>query len=766
MADDSQTLKTPADAGSEIKRWLIELDYSDKCEKDWRARGNSVVERYRGENAYDRTNAVSRTKETFNILWSNVETMRPAIYNSTPEPVVTDRFGAQDPVTKAGIEVLRRALKYTLTTQDFDQAMNMALMDYLLPGRAGVRVRYVPTFAAAPPPLPASLPAAGAAAPALGPSGEMLPPTEGAGENEVPSMDAQAPSDTLAFEEIKFENLDWDGVRLGYAPTWADLPWIGFPLDLRYEELVKLVGREMADKVPLSTKSTDDSPSTSRDADDQEGVFKTAQVMEIWDRVARQIVYVAPAYKGGLLKKTDDEYTLTGFFPTPRMLYAIETSETMTPVTEFSQYETLANDLETLTNRMAKIARACVVRGVAPKDLPELEKLFEESDTKILPTDNIDRYMEFGGLEKAIMFVPLDMLIKAYTALGVERENVKNAIFELIGMADIMRGATEAVETASAQKLKSHWGSVRLRRRQAEVERFCRDLLSMAAELIAEKFSLQTLKMMTGCEYPMKADQQAAQAQVAMLTQVQQLAQSNPQLAQQVPPQIAQQGQEMMKKAQAVLAQPCWEDILAFLRNDAMRRFKIDVQTDSTIALQQTDDQAEYAKMLSAIAQFISEIMPMVQSGALPFEAAKKMLVSATQRFRLGYEVADALEQMVQPPAPDPMKAPKILEAQVKAQSQAQASAASDKARADADKEISANEAGVKAKLEQEKAQLGAIVKMIEQLPQIIIAHLNNVGKIEVARIGAGADLGDTILAHELQASEQQPNIPNLGGMQ
>ena len=167
---DQQQLKVPADAGKgptgEVKRWLLELDYAEGEEKDWRARGQAVVDRYRNEGAYESSTPTVRAKDTFNVLWSNVETMRPAIYNSTPEPVVTDRFGDDTPLVKCSVDILRRALKYTLSTQDFDQVMNLAVQDYLLPGRAGVRVRYVPTLRPqAPPPLrlvaPTPMPAPG-----------------------------------------------------------------------------------------------------------------------------------------------------------------------------------------------------------------------------------------------------------------------------------------------------------------------------------------------------------------------------------------------------------------------------------------------------------------------------------------------------------------------------------------------------------------------------------------------------------------------------
>jgi hypothetical protein len=50
------------------------------------------------------------------------------------------------------------------------------------------------------------------------------------------------------------------------------------------------------------------------------------------------------------------------------------------------------------------------------------------------------------------------------------------------------------------------------------------------------------------------------------------------------------------QQAQQMLALPSWEDIVAFLRNDAMRHFRIDIQTDSTIALQDAEDQGDYAE--------------------------------------------------------------------------------------------------------------------------------------------------------------------------
>lgn len=732
---DEQQLKVPADAGKgpqgEVRRWLIELAYADKVEKEWREQGRKVVERYRGEgkNA-DRQSS----SETFNILWSNVETMRPALYNSTPEPVVTDRYGDNDPLTRAAVDVLRRALKYTLSSQDFDQVLNLAVQDYLLPGRAGVRVRYVPTFA----PAPSSDPLA----------------------QQAPV--APAP-EVLAFEEVRFEVVDWDGFRRGHAEVWSDLPWIAFELELRYEDLVDLVGKALADVVPMEVRDCEEGEG------EDEGVFKTAKVYEIWDRQAHEVLWVAPAYKDAVLKRTPDEYGLEGFFPMPRMMYALETSESLVPAPDFEQYKTLADHLELLTVRMKNLADACVLRGVYPKDIGEMKSLFEATDTMMVASESAERYAEFGGLDKAIAYVPIAPLIEAYQALAAERENTKNAIYELMGASDIMRGATEAIETASAQKLKSRWGSVRLRRRQAEVERFCRDLISLAATLIAEKFQLQTLQMMTGLKFPTLQDKQRAQQQIQFLSS------QNPQGA---PQQMVDAGKKALVDAQKVVAQPAWEEVMQFLRSDAMRQFKIDVQTDSTIALQQQDDQQEFAKLLDGLGAFAERIMPLVQSGALEFAAAKAMLMGACRRFRLGYEVSDHLDQMVQPPQQDPAKSPEGLKvlaqlasAEKIALGKAQADMAMQQQKMQAEQQAMQTEFQLK---QQEQQNALALQQSNDQRQQVLDnnkhalemqrlayedqraqraeqnaiaeAKIRALAQIEVARISAGIAKGDEII--------------------
>ena len=104
---------------------------------------------------------------------------------------------------------------------------------------------------------------------------------------------------------------------------------------------------------------------------------------------------------------------------------------------------------------------------------------------------------------------------------------------------------------------------------------------------------------------------------------------------------------------QKVLGTPTWEDILDVLRNDLQRAYKIDIQTNSTVDAEATEDKANIAEFMNALAQFFNAIAPAVQAGALPFEAAKTLLLAIVRRFRFGPEVEDELLKMVPPQAPE-----------------------------------------------------------------------------------------------------------------
>ena len=88
------------------------------------------------------------------------------------------------------------------------------------------------------------------------------------------------------------------------------------------------------------------------------------------------------------------------------------------------------------------------------------------------------------------------------------------------------------------------------------------------------------------------------------------------------------------------------------LRDDKMRTFKVDVETDSTVASSIESDMKGLSDTMNSLNQVIQSFLPAVQMGALPIEALKEMLLAVTRRAKMGNAVEDAIDKIKQPPPP------------------------------------------------------------------------------------------------------------------
>lgn len=608
MEDTSAaTLERPEDAGPPprgvVSRWLMELRLASKEEEEWRKEAKRVVDLFRNEKDDGKGTVRNSTATNFNILWSNTLTLLPALYNSTPKPDVRRRFRDNDPVGKAVSEVLQRCLGYELDAYDFDAEMEGCVLDMLLPGRAVARVRYEPVV------------------------------TGG----------------VIQSQDVTCEVVDWDRFRRGPGRRWKDVQWIAFEHRMTRDELDALIGEEKAAAVPLEDDEAADS-----DEDDVPGdVFRRAIVWEIWSKETREILWISPRHKDDVLRKDADPLRLKGFFPIPRPLYSNGTTTSLVPKPEYCMYETQAKELDRVTQRINSLIKACRVRGVYNSTMSEIRRLLEDgaSDNELIPAENVAMLMETGGLEKHIWLMPIDKIAQVLVQLYTQRDQIKTTIYEITGISDILRGASVASETATAQEIKSNWGTLRLSRRQREVARFARDLMRIKAELIAEHFEPQTLQAMSGVQLMQGAEKQALMAQ----------AQAASSQGQEIPPQVQQQ-----------LMAPSWDDVMSVLRSDQMRGYRVDVETDSTIAAALTDEQRNITELLQGIVQFLANVGPAVQSGAMPIDTAKALLLAAVRRFRLGNEVEDALEALQAPKGMPPELEAQIADARKQVEAKAQ----------------------------------------------------------------------------------------------
>ena len=120
--------------------WRDEIHRYKEDYKKWAESGRKIIKRYRDERK-DATNIDIR----FNILWSNIKTLKPAVYSRAPNVEVSRRFKDQNDVGRVASMILERTIDYELRQySDFHSALSNTVDDRLLPGRGVAWVRYEP----------------------------------------------------------------------------------------------------------------------------------------------------------------------------------------------------------------------------------------------------------------------------------------------------------------------------------------------------------------------------------------------------------------------------------------------------------------------------------------------------------------------------------------------------------------------------------------------------------------------------------------------
>jgi hypothetical protein len=641
MSDSaSEAYEDREDAGQDeaglARLWLDSIALARKNEADWRKAATEARERYRGDSK-------NNQGKRFNILYANTQITLPAIYNSTPIPDVRRRFGDADPAGKVAAQVLERSLSYSFDAYDFGGNMRAVVFDSVLAGRGVLRVRYEPSF-------------------------EETEEEQREEAEEYAEEAAQPAAPRLVFQKVCVEHVNWQDFIIGPGRKWEEVPWIGFEHRLTRDELEDRFG-DIGATMPLDIV-TDDARARNSDPRDVPDVFKRGTVYEVWDKEEREVLFVAPSLPSKILKRVDDPLGLQDFWPMPRPIYDVVDSGSLVPIVPYALYKDQAEELDRVTRRIDLLVEQCRYRGLRAADISEFESLARAKDGEFIAVENAMQFAE-RGLDKAIWHAPLETLVSVIVQLMQHREALKATIYEITGLSDIVRGASVASETATAQQIKAQFGSIRIQDRQAEVQRMARDAVRLMAELIGEKFEPETLGLMTGVDLP-QAQQKMMAQQAAMMAQ---------QAGQPVPPEIEQ-----------VLTVPSWDDVMQVLRSDAMRGYRVDIETDSTVQADVARLKTNAAEFVQGFGGFIQAVGPAVQAGAMPMDVVADLLTAFARNFKLGRQAEDALERLSKmrgatAPGADQAAQQQAAEAQAKqAEAQAKAQAEAQKQAMEAQK--------------------------------------------------------------------------------
>ena len=462
----------------DLEKYLKTIGQYDNEFAKWSARTKKIIKRYR-----DDTRGQTLTESAkFNILWSNVQTLKPAVYAKLPKADISRRFGDNDPVGRVAGQLLERAIDFEIEHYpDFRSTMSYCVEDRFLGGRGTAWVRYEPHVA----PI------------GIEDDGVSVTSNIEQGEGAPPSLER------IEYECAPTDYVHWRDFGHSQARTWEEVTCVWRWVYMTREALAERFGDEMARKIPL-----DQGPEPLNAYNESKRTYNRAKICELWDKEKQKVYWFCKGMPQ-IIDERDDPLGLEGFFPCPKPLYATITSDTLVPVPDFVLYQDQAMELDILSDRIDGLVKALRVRGVYDASQPALQRLLTEGDNNaLIPVDKWMAFSEKGGLKGSIDLLPLDTLANALLQCYRAREDIKSQIYEITGISDIIRGTSFASETATAQQIKGQYAGLRLRALQEDVALFASELIRLKAQVMCLHYQPETILAYAAAQQMTPADQQ------------------------------------------------------------------------------------------------------------------------------------------------------------------------------------------------------------------------------------------------------------------
>ena len=719
---------------STVQKLLSSIHNYNAEFKKWEARTTKIIRRYRD----DQNTGTGMTNEAarFNILWSNVQTLVPAVYARMPKADVSRRFGDNDPVGRVASLLIERALDYEIEHYpDFRSSMRHAVEDRFLGGRGVSWVRYDPHI------KQQDVPEDGYQITEDIEEGESRD-AEGDIHNQTAGTDG-APEE-IDYECAPTDYVHWRDFGHSCARTWEEVTQVWRWVYMSKDAVTERFGKKIARKIPFNS-----SPDGLTKYGQASKTNDKAKICELWDKETAKVYWLMENWVD-LLDERDDPLGLEGFFPCAKPLYATTTSDSLVPVPDFILYQDQANELDILTDRIDGLVKSLRVRGVYDASQPALQRLLTEGDNNtLIPVDKWMAFSEKGGLKGSIDLLPIETLASALINCYQAQANIKGQIYEITGISDILRGAGAASESATAQQLKGQYAGLRLRAMQESVSLFASELLRLKAQIICTKFQPETILRLAAADQMSFADQQ-------MIPQALQLMQDSP-----------------------------------------LRSFRIQVAADSLVQIDENQNKQERMEFMTAFSNLMREMVPATQQVPEMTPMLMQVIKYSVGGFKQAQSIEGSidlatkeLEQKAVKAAQNPQPNPEMVKAQVAektAQMKVQADTQSQQARAQADMQIEQMKMQMEAQLETQRQQHEAQLKMQELAAKEQYerwkTELDAATKIMVARIGANpgmdlpmleaqqaatetitAELGDNVRMAMNRMSEAHNNMTNMHG--
>jgi hypothetical protein len=548
-----------------VKRWSAELRHAGKQREKFYQDAAKLEKRY--ENHDERGTTYSK----FAVFWSNVEILKPAVYAKAPKIVVTRRFDDDDPVARTAARILERAGNFDIESHhDFNDSLDPAALEYLIVGQGTVWNRFEAKV--------------------------------GDESIQISANLSPSPFPSISQERAPVDLVAWDHFLCAASRTWEETRWVARCVEYtreegerRFDESLKRYGQSFKD-VPFERgpKNNDRWEKT-----DNEDFLKRALVWEIWDKDTGMVYWIVRNYEFPLDFRRDP-LGLKDFFPCPKPLLATLRPRSIIPKADYLFYQDQAQELNEVTAKLACLTNALQVIGMYDGSQAELQDMLKPNmNNRMVPVRSWGALADKGGIKGVVDFWPLDRVMETITALEARRQVLLEIIYQITGIADIIRGASNPNETLGAQQIKSKFAGLRLETRKQKMGEFAGQAAAIKIEIIAKHFRPETIMKMASVEQ-MGEDQE-------LIFQAMELIKSEPGFC-----------------------------------------YRIEASVDTMVQLDMDNEKAEKVEFLGAISNFIREASTATQGQPALAPLFMEMLKFGVRGFRVGRELESKVDKTTQ----------------------------------------------------------------------------------------------------------------------
>lgn len=606
--------------------WKDKIAKAEKWLQPVVTRGNKVYRRYKDE----RDNDMFSGMKKINLFYSNVNTISSSLFNSLPVPDVTklQKGDFNDDVSRVASLIVQRALIAEINSSPtFKPSVEAAILDRLVPGIGTTWIRFDQKIECA---------------------GCEVCQAEGMEGKQCPNAQPTVGTESLNIDQVYWEDFIYEPAR-----SWAEVSWVGRKLNMTKDEIVKNWGEDAYDNVEKVKNTNETTP--------KEILKDKYCIYEIWDKDSKTVLHIAKGMEEPLDKKPDP-YHLKDFYPCPCPLIANPTTSSYSALPDYYFAQDQYEQLDVLYARISLIVSAIKVAGMYDSaNKTSLQQMLQGDENTLIPVDNWAMLQESGGSQGIIQWYPVEKIVQVLQSLQAQYEALKAALYEVTGMSDIMRGASNQYETAKAQEIKAGFASVRMNAYQRDVSIFVSEMLAIMAEIMTQLYSDQKLAEVVG-----------------------NLSEPDMQYA---------------------------EQALELLRNDFLASCRVSIKTDSLTQSDWALEKGQRTELMGVISQFLQQAVPAIQQVPEMATILISMLKFTISGYKGSAEIEGVLdqaltqmEQQAQQPKEPPPPSPEEMKMQGEMQ-MAQQQMEMDSQKMQMEAQIKQQEAQQRMQLEQAKVQ-------------------------------------------------------------